>query len=651
MAKADNRLVDVERRIAKARGKPRKLRISPSSYKTFRSCRRKWYYQKVLGVPEGAGKKHLVLGSAVHLLLELYLRDGVSPDQWNADHLREELWAEAYTPGQAERQQQTFDELVEQVIRIARSGVDLLRPARKAIKEGKGAVELRLAGQCGPLPYLSFSDVLFSEDPGGRGIPAVYDHKTSSNPQGRYAHQTEEQVRRDPQLLFYAHAATDAEDRVDGVVLRHTYFPTKGGNARYIEGVATEEEINANWQKFEHVAQLMLDTQAIERPEEVAGTKSTCKAYGGCPFADVCPKTTNMENDPMPLDLSKLKSKTTKTPPPVAKTPPPMPKVPAKDHFAVAMETAKEQWSRGGAEAVSDEALTFLTAYIPERHAEFVKAFRAWQAEQSPRSGLVPRGAKVFQPSSDFSAAKQAAQGQAKAKAIEALATPDTKAGRPAGDKPYVRFINSCPDRIDITSDEFKKLVGEAHEAKRVSKKMRQHIVDEAMRQGDARMEGNVMVLNTGEGTEPEVAVEAPKPEAPLEVEVVKVETPKPEVVKAQAESPSLLGAAPAPTLRAKLVQRPVVLVGCFGEGAVDVDVWLRDIGAHERFEALTKVDTDLVMPYFCSRFGRGAPAMAAVLADMEAPQPPVRYIPKGHPLEGLLPGMLASKGAWVIRG
>ena len=50
-------------------------------------------------------------------------------------------------------------------------------------------------------------------------------------------------------------------------------------------------------------------------------------------------------------------------------------------------------------------------------------------------------------------------------------------------------------------------------------------------------------------------------------------------------------------------------------------------------------------------RFGRGAPAMAAVLADMDAPQPPVLYIPKGHPLEGLLPGMLASKGAWVIRG
>ena len=55
--------------------------VSASQFKTFSRCKRKWFIEKCTDVPRPEPSKAMVLGTAVHAVLEEYLRDGVVPDE------------------------------------------------------------------------------------------------------------------------------------------------------------------------------------------------------------------------------------------------------------------------------------------------------------------------------------------------------------------------------------------------------------------------------------------------------------------------------------------------------------------------------------------------------------------------------------------
>ena len=54
--------------------------VSASQFKTFSLCQRKWYIEKCTDTPRPEPSAAMLLGSAVHELLEEYVSNGVEID-------------------------------------------------------------------------------------------------------------------------------------------------------------------------------------------------------------------------------------------------------------------------------------------------------------------------------------------------------------------------------------------------------------------------------------------------------------------------------------------------------------------------------------------------------------------------------------------
>lgn len=264
------------------------LRISPSSRKTFMDCIRKWYILKVLGIAEGA-QDHLILGGAVHALNERFVLVGTHPEVRTREVTDQVDDAAHYSGG--------LEELARKASEVSCHGMRFLEQIRTFARKNPDnvLVEKQLAGTCGPIPYMSYSDLCFIEGPDG--VPTILDYKTSKDPGGRYAHHRPEQVAADPQLLFYAYALFYLILGYRGPVrVGHIYFPTQGGadKAREITGIATQEAIEANWAHFEDVAAQMLETSKIQDVKDVAPNRASCDKYKGCAYKNnqtLCPSS------------------------------------------------------------------------------------------------------------------------------------------------------------------------------------------------------------------------------------------------------------------------------------------------------------------------------------------------------------------------
>jgi hypothetical protein len=226
------------------------FRISPSSRKTFRACRRRWWWAKVRGLSEPTTSS-LTLGSDVHGILESYLRGTLEASG-------------GVPPSLAGR--------------IAQAGFAVLDGYRHLVRH----VEAKLSGMCGPIPYLSYADMV--------GEAWIGDHKTSKNPR-RYGH-TPESLGHDPQVLFYARVAFP--ELPSEVKLTHIYYRTSGTPKAYsVDAVAPAERIEENWAAFEADAAEMLAYSTVTDQADVPFNVSACFAYyRECPFSKVCNRST-----------------------------------------------------------------------------------------------------------------------------------------------------------------------------------------------------------------------------------------------------------------------------------------------------------------------------------------------------------------------
>ena len=234
------------------------IRISPSAAKTFWRCKRKWWYQKVFGLPTPTSKA-MELGTAVHAELEAYLAHGTEPSRARAG-------------------------------RIASRGIDLL-PDPKEVEERGGTVELRVSGKCGPLPYLGFVDYL--EWPEGEH-PHVWDHKTTSDYKWS---KTAEELGKDPQMLFYAYAVFHGlPHQPSHVKMTHVYYLTKGQGSRRVDAIydgATDIPwgvAQKTWDRYVQTAETMADLASVEDQNKVPFNILACGDFGGCPFSERCTK-------------------------------------------------------------------------------------------------------------------------------------------------------------------------------------------------------------------------------------------------------------------------------------------------------------------------------------------------------------------------
>lgn len=223
-------------------------RTSASAISTYRSCARKWAWAKIEG-KKAVPHKSAQLGTDVHKVGELWGVEGIAPDP-NTNEGRIILPALAHMPlpGVAEH-------------------------------ESKFEIETNVA------IYLGFKDMRWWDDEVQRRY--VGDLKTTSDFKWAL---TEEDLSIDEQGVLYAASELIEFPGLDEVWLRWIYMLTKGAaKSRVVEARMTRSHVETEFEKIEETAFEMGEIlRSGKRALELAPNVDTCKAYGGCAFADDC---------------------------------------------------------------------------------------------------------------------------------------------------------------------------------------------------------------------------------------------------------------------------------------------------------------------------------------------------------------------------
>lgn len=271
-------------------------KVSPSQIKAIKrfdndreGCDRKWGYRYIDKI-ETPPAKAAQLGSAVHALAEKYFADGVRPEtSTRAGKLASRLLECYPSRGQfAEYAQITGVSLVvEKQLSFRHEGVFYRGIADLLWVEPKCEV-------CGRVQFRTPSGVVCSKGHEGAPYdlaPTVADHKTSSDP-GKWG-LTEHTIGTDPQALIYSAFAAAWADS-PRVNLQWTYVRTRGkSESKPVRATLTETEIKTRFE--EHVAphgRRILELLKAEKAEDLDANPEACSAFGGCPHAAYCPRTT-----------------------------------------------------------------------------------------------------------------------------------------------------------------------------------------------------------------------------------------------------------------------------------------------------------------------------------------------------------------------
>ena len=226
------------------RGKALFEHSSPSQVELYRRCPRLWYDSYILGL-KAASTPAQELGTAVHAVLEAYLKDGTPPPDTTAGN-------------------------------IARVGLHLLPPPGVVRVEGK--VEIPGA----PVPMVGIIDWI-DEQP---GAPlTIGDHKTASDKKWV---RTKDQLEVDVQLMSYVHYGFSRHPDAKIAKALHTYFGTRGEAwADQVSVLVTHKMVQNVW---DGICETIRDMQADAVKDEPAVKQipTACSAYGGCHLKSRC---------------------------------------------------------------------------------------------------------------------------------------------------------------------------------------------------------------------------------------------------------------------------------------------------------------------------------------------------------------------------
>lgn len=227
--------------------------VSASSIKLFESCPRRWHYRYILGRKESTSPS-MELGSAVHAVLEDFLRTGVFQGEGIP-------------------------------LMIAKSGSALLPdPSSKDLQIEVSLDEYPLKGL--PIPFKGFIDCLVLPR-GEDEIPEVIDHKTTSS--FRYA-KTAEELTHDTQMLIYAKHILENLVEQEEIRLTHIAYLAKDpyGEARKTTVVVSRELVFQRFEKIMKTVEQMLESAQLPYNQQTKNTEY-CYSYGKrCPYYSEC---------------------------------------------------------------------------------------------------------------------------------------------------------------------------------------------------------------------------------------------------------------------------------------------------------------------------------------------------------------------------
>lgn len=233
------------------------LRVSPSQLKTFLDCPRKWYYGKVLNVPEPK-KPHLDLGEKIHKQLEDWYLEAKEPEH-------ESIHAALRLPEVPPRSEDVIIEMPRNYdLGLVTDGVTM-----------RGRIDVRL--------------------PPVDGQFTILDWKSTSSWDWI---KTPDDLARDAQgIVYLKYGFKEYPDATSGI-FRHVYIRTKGGKgARSVQtDPLTRAEVDDKYRGLEKVVAKMKEAARLQTPDDVEPNPKECQKYGGCPYRDICPVMQKRQN-------------------------------------------------------------------------------------------------------------------------------------------------------------------------------------------------------------------------------------------------------------------------------------------------------------------------------------------------------------------
>jgi hypothetical protein len=214
------------------------LLASPSGISTFDLCQRKWAWRTIDKVP-GVANPYAEFGTAVHGILEGYLKSGIMPDLTTPEGM------------------------------CALEFLHVLPPP--------GTPGLAIEQHVQVPPFHGYPDVL---EPGE--IPTVHDHKTCGTHQ--YAIQD---LKSDVQAAVYAHFAFTLYPVAPAVNLRWNYVTRRRPKLLPVHQIVTRADIAPTLARAATTAQRMAAvtaTTALDLPPNPIA----CEQYGGCQYRSLC---------------------------------------------------------------------------------------------------------------------------------------------------------------------------------------------------------------------------------------------------------------------------------------------------------------------------------------------------------------------------
>lgn len=225
--------------------------VSASQINTFLDCRRKWYFDKVMGCPQPETEA-MGRGTRIHEQMEKWYQFGTEPTYPSA-------------------------------IAALQLGTVPQRDPNIIIEEPRNyGLGLFASG----VPVRGRIDMFL---PPENGIFKVLDWKSTSNL--RYAKSPEE-LARNPQGIIYLKYGFQQHPDAHYGIFQHVYLKTKNGfGAVSVEtDLLDRAHVDRVYAHIESVVAEMKETAAIPTVADVPPELSACDKYGGCPYRGTCPR-------------------------------------------------------------------------------------------------------------------------------------------------------------------------------------------------------------------------------------------------------------------------------------------------------------------------------------------------------------------------
>lgn len=289
----------------------RELLVSASQYDTFKSCKRKWWLDRVRKLDQPTTGSQ-VFGTVLHQVIERYLmaddlgRDlagnpvELYPPNWHIAKGRFEGESDGEIGlGEQDLVKRLVAKAIEEGVIERLPGRSIEGNFRRTVvklaclscegsgdSDGKDCPVCKGDGKGDHIAILGYIDVAFRD--------AIQDHKSTKSI--KYA-KSANKLKENPQMLLYAHeliarAQERGEPIPQTIELRHNVFAKTEQRVRKTICTVTAQEVENHWHRFTEDAKEM---SAIRKRTEVwheiadpINMAESCNDYGGCPFRSIC---------------------------------------------------------------------------------------------------------------------------------------------------------------------------------------------------------------------------------------------------------------------------------------------------------------------------------------------------------------------------